>query len=163
MRLAATVAMVAVLASACGSEEPASPQPPRRLPPLSMHPVLEVDFSGTCALTGDLIKRSADGTTCYSLTEGFTTTGYEAKRADSPGPGAAVEVTLEPSDMAAFNDLAEACFGRRAECPTQQIAIVVEDKIVSAPTVQAPSFTGSIMIAAADEDDLTLLLGGPEN
>ncbi len=39
-----------------------------------------------------------------------------------------------------FNDLAELCFDVAAECPTGQIAVVLEDFVISAPYVQAPSF-----------------------
>jgi hypothetical protein len=39
-----------------------------------------------------------------------------------------------------FNDVAELCFERAAECPTGQIAMVLEDFVISAPSVQAPSF-----------------------
>jgi preprotein translocase subunit SecD len=39
-----------------------------------------------------------------------------------------------------FNELAAECSAMGPGCPTGQLAVVVGDEVVSAPTVQAPSF-----------------------
>lgn len=96
-----------------------------------MHPVVEIG-SSQCKLSGDLIKRSLDGSTCYSLSEGLTTTSYRAERAEGAGvPEIAVEVTLAPKDMDSFNALAKGCFEKDASCPMQQIAIVYGDEVLA--------------------------------
>ncbi len=41
-----------------------------------------------------------------------------------------------------WNALATACFNGTEVCPTKQLAIVLDGKVISAPTVQEPVFTG---------------------
>ena len=41
-----------------------------------------------------------------------------------------------------WNKLAAACFNRTAECPTGQLAMVLDGVVISAPTVNEPEFTG---------------------
>ncbi len=41
-----------------------------------------------------------------------------------------------------WNKLASACFNRTAECPTGQLAMVLDGTVISAPTVNEPEFTG---------------------
>lgn len=40
----------------------------------------------------------------------------------------------------AFNSMASTCFTRAATCPTGQLAIVLDSRVVSAPVIQQPSF-----------------------
>ncbi len=40
----------------------------------------------------------------------------------------------------AFNALAAQCFDRQPTCPTGQLALVVDGRVVSAPTVQSTGF-----------------------
>lgn len=156
MRLAVILCVVAITTSACGSSDRPAAEDTPKLGAMSMHPILE---TGSSQCSGDLTKRSSDGTTCYSLSEGFTTTNYRAERSDAAGArGVAVDVTLEAKDLERFNGLARKCFDKDVSCPTQQIAIVYDDKVLSAPTVQAPTFAGSISITAGDEDVLRVLL-----
>jgi preprotein translocase subunit SecD len=56
-----------------------------------------------------------------------------------------VRVTARPGEdgIELFNAAARACFGRTAECPTGQLAIVLDGKVVSAPAIQAPDFDRS--------------------
>jgi preprotein translocase subunit SecD len=49
----------------------------------------------------------------------------------------------------AFNAVAASCFGGAATCPSQRLAIVVDGRIVTAPTVNVPSFAGDVQIAGA--------------
>lgn len=41
-----------------------------------------------------------------------------------------------------WNKLAAACFNRTAQCPTGQLAMVLDGTVISAPTVNEPEFTG---------------------
>ena len=41
-----------------------------------------------------------------------------------------------------WNKLAAACFNKTAECPTGQLAMVLDGTVISAPTVNEPEFTG---------------------
>jgi len=48
-----------------------------------------------------------------------------------------------------WNALASTCFSRGAECPSRQLAIVLDDKIQFAPVIQTPDFPGSVQISGA--------------
>lgn len=41
-----------------------------------------------------------------------------------------------------WNKLAAACFNKTAQCPTGQLAMVLDGTVISAPTVNEPEFTG---------------------
>lgn len=45
-----------------------------------------------------------------------------------------------------WNALAKKCFDGGAECPTKQVAIVLDGEVISAPVVQTPDFNGSVQI-----------------
>ena len=45
--------------------------------------------------------------------------------------------------------LAAECYNATAACPTRQLAIVLDGEVISAPTVQQPSFTGSVEITGS--------------
>ena len=46
-----------------------------------------------------------------------------------------------------WNALAKKCYDGGSECPTKQIAIVLDGKVISAPVVQTPSFSGNVQIS----------------
>lgn len=48
---------------------------------------------------------------------------------------------------ALWNSLAARCFAGGADCPTKQIAIILDGEVISAPVVQVPSFSGSVQIS----------------
>jgi len=49
-----------------------------------------------------------------------------------------------------WNALAGKCYAGGAECPTKQIAIILDGEVISAPVVQAPSFdNGSVQISGS--------------
>ncbi|MSO59254.1 MAG: protein translocase subunit SecD [Ilumatobacteraceae bacterium] len=56
----------------------------------------------------------------------------------------AVVVSLRDGEQGAdkWNALATACFNATDVCPTKQLAIVLDGKVISAPTVQEPVFSG---------------------
>ncbi len=71
-----------------------------------------------------------------------------------------VDLTRAGNDL--FNQIASVCFNGTAECPTKQIAIVLDGIVRSAPTVQAPTFDGTVSIsgqfAEKEARDLALVL-----
>ena len=46
-----------------------------------------------------------------------------------------------------WNSLAKKCYDGVSECPTKQIAIVLDGKVISAPVVQTPEFNGNVQIS----------------
>jgi len=64
---------------------------------------------------------------------------------------------------AQWNALATKCFNGGAECPSKAIAIVLDDEVISAPTVQTPTFdNGSVQISGSftksEAEDLARVL-----
>ena len=61
-----------------------------------------------------------------------------------------------------FNGIAEKCFNRTPECPTAQLAIVLDGVVQSAPTIQEPRFSGTAQITGGfgegEAKDLALVL-----
>jgi preprotein translocase subunit SecD len=48
-----------------------------------------------------------------------------------------------------WNVLASECFNATATCPTRQLAIELDGEVISAPTVQTPTFSGSVQITGS--------------
>lgn len=48
-----------------------------------------------------------------------------------------------------WNALAARCYAGDDTCPTKQLAIVLDGQVVSAPTLNAPSFSGSVEVSGA--------------
>ena len=67
------------------------------------------------------------------------------------GSGWGVTVSLRggANGEGVWNTLAAECFNGTATCPTRQLAIVLDGEVISAPTVQQPSFTGSVEITGS--------------
>jgi preprotein translocase subunit SecD len=65
------------------------------------------------------------------------------------GTGWGVTVSLRggASGEGVWNTLAAECYNASATCPTRQLAIVLDGEVISAPTVQQPSFSGSVEIS----------------
>ena len=61
-----------------------------------------------------------------------------------------------------WNALAKTCFEGGATCPTKQVAIVLDSKVISAPVVQTPEFNGNVQISGnfteAEAGDLAKIL-----
>lgn len=64
-----------------------------------------------------------------------------------------VNVDLRSDGQATWNALAQQCFNGSPTCPTRQLAIVLDDVIQSAPTVQTPEFPGTVQISGAFSED----------
>jgi preprotein translocase subunit SecD len=126
----------------------------------TLHPVLEVSTTGAdlgpaiamddaaSAVEGGAAS-DRDGQQSYLL-------GPGADLADIIEPGAqqqiiggewSVYVGLSPEGSATFNEFAAECYSSTDACPTSQLAIVLNGEVVSAPTVQEPSFGEELTIA----------------
>jgi preprotein translocase subunit SecD len=61
-----------------------------------------------------------------------------------------------------WNSLAARCFAGGADCPTKQIAVILDGAVISAPVVQVPSFSGSVQISGdfteVEANDLAKIL-----
>ena len=57
--------------------------------------------------------------------------------------------TCATTAQATWNALAQQCFNGTSTCPSHQLAIVLDDVIQSAPTVQTPDFPGTVQISGA--------------
>ncbi len=60
-----------------------------------------------------------------------------------------VDVDLSSDGKTTFNNLASECYNRQATCPTGQLAIVLDDIIQSAPTVQQSFFPDRVTISGS--------------
>jgi hypothetical protein len=90
---------------------------------------------------GPTTVAGGDGETCYELGPvGLGADGVESAEAAEAASQWAVDITLTEAGLDALNALAEQCFGLAATCPSGQLAIVVGTEVLSAPTVQVPSF-----------------------
>lgn len=74
-----------------------------------------------------------------------------------------VAVQVKGDRIDDFNQIAGACFNRQPVCPTGQLAIVLDGRVVSAPNINAPSFAADQISISGnfDEDeakDLALVL-----
>jgi preprotein translocase subunit SecD len=69
-----------------------------------------------------------------------------------------VTVGLRPEGQAVWNGLATQCFNRSSTCPSQQLAIVLDDVIQSAPVVQTTNFGDSVQITGSSGEDETRAL-----
>lgn len=79
-----------------------------------------------------------------------------AKAEISPETGAwLVTVGLRPDGQTVWNGLAQQCFTRTAACPSQQLAIVLDDVVQSAPVVQTTNFGDSVQISGSSGEDET--------
>ena len=64
-----------------------------------------------------------------------------------------VSVDLKAENQAEWNALAAQCYSGTDVCPSRQLAIVLDDIIQSAPTVNQPSFTTGVEISGAFTED----------
>ncbi len=65
------------------------------------------------------------------------------------GWGVTVDLKSGPAGEDKWNALAKECYSGSAICPSRQLAIELDGQIQSAPTVNAPSFTGSVQITGS--------------
>ncbi|HEU5155399.1 MAG TPA: hypothetical protein VFU43_00245 [Streptosporangiaceae bacterium] len=90
---------------------------------------------------------SSDGTTCYQLTTGGLTIARFQKVEVMPSAvsrGWLILLTLRPDDGVAFERLTTQV--HQARPPRNQLALVVDGRVISAPTVQGPISGGKVQI-----------------
>jgi preprotein translocase subunit SecD len=64
-----------------------------------------------------------------------------------------VTVDLRDDGQAVWNTLASSCFSGSPECPSRQLAIVLDDVVQSAPTVNQPAFSTGVEITGAFSEE----------
>jgi len=105
-------------------------------------------------VTGQEVLRSLDGEQCLVGPSGG---GGEifARNSSSVefggGEGWLVVADLSGGGEVAWNAIALQCFNGTSQCPSRRLAIVLDDVIQSSPTVNAPTFSGSVSISGMDE------------
>lgn len=131
---------------------------------VTLRPVIACEFGldpGTIAATmseGQSALPTADGLqVCIVGPSGATGEVFErgsATAAISQATGQwIVSVDLRDGSQSAWNTLAAQCYSATAQCPSQQLAIVLDDVVQSAPTVNQPSFTTGVEISGAFTED----------
>ena len=122
--------------------------------PGDLDPALAAEIPGA-----DVLPYPGAGQSCLvgPATEGATGEVFEQGSAspdiDPQTGGWVVTVDLRPEGQVVWNGLAQQCFQGAPTCPSQQLAIVLDDVIQSAPTVQTPSFPGDVQISGAFSED----------
>ncbi|MDB0005781.1 protein translocase subunit SecD [Ilumatobacteraceae bacterium] len=131
---------------------------------VTLRPVIACEFGldpATLAMTmteGQSALPTADGLqVCIVGPTGGTGEVFargSANAAISQGTGQwIVSVDLRPESQSIWNALAAQCYSATAACPSQQLAIVLDDVVQSAPSVNQPSFTTGVEISGAFTED----------
>lgn len=98
-----------------------------------------------------------DGSTCVLGAAGGTgevfAQGSAGVEIDQRTGGWAATVDLRDDGQLVWNELSRLCFGGSPECPTGRLAIVLDDIIQSAPTVQTDNFEGTVQITGDFSED----------
>ncbi len=129
---------------------------------------------GSAPSSGDLLPQF-DGpgegpTSCYDLGPSEATGAIIADAtAEEGGAGQwqiAIQLRPGPDGVDIFNAVAASCFDRGSSCPSGQLAIVLDGVVLSAPTIQQPTFndrgislTGQFTAAEADRLAIVLRSG----
>jgi cyclophilin family peptidyl-prolyl cis-trans isomerase len=140
-----------------------------------LRPVLQCTDPGAAATTipasgdatGQAVLGQRTGGSCLVGPAAADGSVFAHDAAATLGSGDSWVVTVSFADAAAtatWNALASTCYQGAATCPSRQLAIVVDDVIISAPTVNEPTFTGQVQISAgftqAQAEGLAKLLDG---
>jgi preprotein translocase subunit SecD len=101
--------------------------------------------------TGFLKARG--GSFCYVGPAGGTGEVFKddatARILSGSGWGVTVSLRGGANGEGVWNKLAAECYNATATCPTRQLAIELDGEVISAPTVQQPSFSGSVQISGS--------------
>ena len=97
--------------------------------------------------------KARGGSICYVGPAGGTGEVFQDDAAAHiiPSSGWGVNVSLRggASGQSIWDALATECFNATATCPTRQLAIQLDDEIISAPTVQSDNFNGGVQITGS--------------
>jgi hypothetical protein len=91
---------------------------------------------------------SAKGDACYQLGDGMTITrvkGIELRPPEGGNPGFTVQISLRPEDAGRLGTLTGEV--AREQQPRNQLAVVADGKVASAPQVLEPITGGTVMIS----------------
>jgi preprotein translocase subunit SecD len=103
--------------------------------------------AGGCAdeAAGGAGVSSLDGTTCFQLAAGLTVTEFERIDVVTSGSGSwAIRLSLLPPDAVVFGRLTTRVYQELP--PRNQLALVVDGKVISSPAVQGPILGGMVQI-----------------
>jgi preprotein translocase subunit SecD len=156
------VSLVAVLALAGCSDDTEEPDPttttaaPESAADFSFRPVLVVRDAADCNAGDADHLRDAANESCYELgpppVDPVTFVSARAVIDFEDEWVVAPVLTDDDSGIGALNALAEPCFARAADCPTGQVAMVLDGEVLSAPTIQAESFAADQIMISGDYD-----------
>lgn len=146
----AVVALVAAVAVAValwpsGDNKITSTSGPLRTPINFLR--VESESPGACSGGG---VQSTDGQTCYRLSGGMTVRQLRSINAQVPDanyPQWRINVGLRPPEAQAFAELTGRVATAPPGSPSRKIAIVVGDRVVSAPEVQQVIPNGQVQIS----------------
>lgn len=126
--------------------------PVRPARPLLIQRVTAVSPGG-CPAGGGTGAPSADGKTCYELEPGLTISEFAKVDVVAPdnGVGWTIDLTLQPADRDAFGRLTTLVY--RLPEPRNQLAILIDGAVISAPAVQEPITGGHVRIAGPFSKD----------
>ena len=124
------------------------PSPYAPAPPSSDDSFVELPTREGLVCTVGPVQRGPNGEA-----GGFVFSKDSAAAVLGPTGGWMVTVGLSADGSGTFNNLASTCYNDPQQggqtCPTGQLAIVMDDEIVTAPTVNAPSFTDTVQISGS--------------
>jgi preprotein translocase subunit SecD len=145
----ATVVAVALVTAAFVLTPWKHDSPARAARPLLIQQVTASAAGGCAGGSGSSTGQGVpalDGTACYQLASGLTITEFEKVDLVAPGKGPSwgILLTLRPTDAVAFGRLTTQVY-REAE-PRNQLALVIDGKVVSVPTVREPISGGKVQI-----------------
>jgi hypothetical protein len=131
-------------------------------PRFEARPVLQMNLSDTGAdVSDDPLGPAASG--WFVGTDGATFllgpvvvggSSFEATAAaESSETGWNVNATLTPNGLADWNAAAASCFAGDEMCPSRQLALLLDDQVLTAPTVNASEFASDVQIAGSFNED----------
>ena len=112
--------------------------------PIGIQPVT-ASATGPCA-TGAGVP-AQDGTTCYQLAGGMTVTQVKdiQIKASENGTTWSLAISLEPADATEFATLTQRVSSEQP--PRNQLALVVDGKVIAAPSVESAITGGEVQIS----------------
>jgi hypothetical protein len=141
--VAALAALLALVFGACGGSAGSPTRSSRASDRFEVRPVV-AQSSAPCA-PGQVRGRGTSVAFCYTLGP-VALDGRDVASAavsDDTFDGIGVDVVLTSAGLARLNDLASKQFGRPA--PSNEVAMVVDGRVVSAPVVQSPTFDNPVV------------------
>jgi hypothetical protein len=113
--------------------------------PLLIQQVIASSAGGCAGGAGGVGVPSLDGTKCYQLAAGLTVTEFERVDVVTSAAGSwVIRLDLLPPDALVFERLTARVY--QESPPRNQLALVVDDKVISSPAVQGPIPGGKVQI-----------------